>query len=170
MLSDGGFVKVYEGVLRDNTKLGCWKRSTDYESPDRDAVFEREVEMISVAIHRNLSRLIGFCPTPTERLLVYPFMQNLHTYHYNSKTHSCSSSILKAHLSRLMLVWDLESRHLVSTLLHLPPYSNSQVPSSNSLISKLCYLLVQKMLMLAMSRLRTSGICSYFWSWKESHE
>ena len=126
--------------------------------------------MISVAIHRNLSRLIGFCTTPTERLLVYPFMQNLHTYHYNSKTHSCSSSILKAHLSRLMLVWDLESRHLVSTLLHLPPYSNSQVPSSNSLISKLCYLLVQKMLMLAMSKLRTSGICSYFWSWKESHE
>ncbi|KAG6385751.1 hypothetical protein SASPL_154632 [Salvia splendens] len=36
-----------------------------------------EVEMISVAVHRNLLRLIGFCTTPTERLLVYPFMQNL---------------------------------------------------------------------------------------------
>ncbi|KAF5960474.1 hypothetical protein HYC85_001683 [Camellia sinensis] len=33
--------------------------------------------MISVAVHRNLLRLIGFCSTPTERLLVYPFMQNL---------------------------------------------------------------------------------------------
>ena len=33
--------------------------------------------MISVAVHRNLLRLIGFCTTPTERLLVYPFMQNL---------------------------------------------------------------------------------------------
>ncbi|KAJ6305497.1 hypothetical protein OIU78_020936 [Salix suchowensis] len=33
--------------------------------------------MISVAVHRNLLRLIGFCTTTTERLLVYPFMQNL---------------------------------------------------------------------------------------------
>nr|AAL24326.1 receptor-like protein kinase [Arabidopsis thaliana]AAP13417.1 At5g65240 [Arabidopsis thaliana] len=33
--------------------------------------------MISVAVHRNLLRLIGFCTTQTERLLVYPFMQNL---------------------------------------------------------------------------------------------
>jgi hypothetical protein len=53
------------------------KRLTDYESPGGDAAFQREVEMISVAVHRNLLRLIGFCTTPTERLLVYPFMQNL---------------------------------------------------------------------------------------------
>ncbi|MFQ6660539.1 hypothetical protein Gotur_029017 [Gossypium turneri] len=33
--------------------------------------------MISVAVHRNLLRLIGFCTTPTERLLVYPYMPNL---------------------------------------------------------------------------------------------
>ncbi|KAK9096578.1 hypothetical protein Sjap_022075 [Stephania japonica] len=39
--------------------------------------FPREVELISVAVHRNLLRLIGFCTTPSERLLVYPFMQNL---------------------------------------------------------------------------------------------
>jgi hypothetical protein len=37
----------------------------------------REVELISFAVHRNLLRLIGFCTTQTERLLVYPFMQNL---------------------------------------------------------------------------------------------
>ncbi|KAF2293033.1 hypothetical protein GH714_035552 [Hevea brasiliensis] len=42
-----------------------------------DAAFQREVEMISVAVHRNLLRLIGFCTTPSERLLVYPFMPNL---------------------------------------------------------------------------------------------
>ncbi|KAK4857761.1 hypothetical protein QYF36_005917 [Acer negundo] len=39
--------------------------------------FQREVEMICVAVHRNLLRLIGFCTTPTERLLVYPYMKNL---------------------------------------------------------------------------------------------
>lgn len=32
--------------------------------------------MIGVAVHRNLLNLIGFCATPSERLLVYPFMAN----------------------------------------------------------------------------------------------
>lgn len=35
-----------------------------------------QVEMISMAVHRNLLRLRGFCMTPTERLLVYPYMPN----------------------------------------------------------------------------------------------
>ncbi|KAH7565691.1 hypothetical protein JRO89_XS08G0001300 [Xanthoceras sorbifolium] len=76
VLGQGGFGKVYKGVLGDNTKVAV-KRLTDFESPGGDAAFQREVEMISVAVHRNLLRLIGFCTTPTERLLVYPFMQNL---------------------------------------------------------------------------------------------
>ena len=29
-----------------------------------------------MAVHRNILRLRGFCITPTERLLVYPFMPN----------------------------------------------------------------------------------------------
>lgn len=76
VLGQGGFGKVYKGVLSDNTKIAV-KRLTDYESPGGEAAFQREVEMISVAVHRNLLRLIGFCTTATERLLVYPFMQNL---------------------------------------------------------------------------------------------
>ncbi|CAI9758224.1 unnamed protein product [Fraxinus pennsylvanica] len=76
VLGQGGFGKVYKGVLTDNSKVAV-KRLTDFESPGGDTAFQREVEMISVAVHRNLLRLIGFCTTPTERLLVYPFMQNL---------------------------------------------------------------------------------------------
>ncbi|KAL8472135.1 hypothetical protein ACS0TY_029377 [Phlomoides rotata] len=76
VLGQGGFGKVYKGVLCDNTKVAV-KRLTDFESPGGDIAFQREVEMISVAVHRNLLRLIGFCTTPTERLLVYPFMINL---------------------------------------------------------------------------------------------
>ncbi|GMH10829.1 hypothetical protein Nepgr_012670 [Nepenthes gracilis] len=76
VLGQGGFGKVYKGLLGDNTKIAV-KRLTDCESPGGDAAFQREVEMISVALHRNILRLIGFCTTPTERLLVYPFMQNL---------------------------------------------------------------------------------------------
>ncbi|XP_077224966.1 LRR receptor kinase SERK2-like isoform X2 [Tasmannia lanceolata] len=76
VLGQGGFGKVYKGVLADNTKIAV-KRLTDYASPGGEAAFLREVDMISVAVHRNLLRLIGVCTTPSERLLVYPFMQNL---------------------------------------------------------------------------------------------
>uniref|UniRef100_A0A0D9VXY4 non-specific serine/threonine protein kinase n=1 Tax=Leersia perrieri TaxID=77586 RepID=A0A0D9VXY4_9ORYZ len=76
VLGQGGFGKVYKGALPDGTKIAV-KRLTDYESPGGEAAFLREVELISVAVHRNLLRLIGFCTTQTERLLVYPFMQNL---------------------------------------------------------------------------------------------
>ncbi|KAK1616735.1 hypothetical protein QYE76_022252 [Lolium multiflorum] len=76
VLGQGGFGKVYKGVLPDGTKIAV-KRLTDYERPGGEDAFLREVELISVAVHRNLLRLIGFCTTQTERLLVYPFMQNL---------------------------------------------------------------------------------------------
>ncbi|KAL5992874.1 LRR receptor kinase SERK2 [Asimina triloba] len=76
VIGQGGFGKVYKGLLSDNTKVAV-KRLTDYHNPGGEAAFLREVELISVAVHRNLLRLIGFCTTPSERILVYPFMQNL---------------------------------------------------------------------------------------------
>jgi hypothetical protein len=76
VLGQGGFGKVYKGVLGDNTKVAV-KRLTDYNSPGGEAAFLREVEMISVAVHRNLLRLIGFCISSSERLLVYPYMESL---------------------------------------------------------------------------------------------
>lgn len=63
---------------------------------------------------------------------------------------SCSSLILKAHLPLLKLVWDLESRHLVSIMLLLPPYSNRIIPSINSLINRHWCQVVQKMLVTFM--------------------
>ncbi|XXG86703.1 hypothetical protein AAC387_Pa11g1547 [Persea americana] len=76
IIGQGGFGKVYRGVLSDNTKLAV-KRLTDYHNPGGEAAFLREVELISVAVHKNLLRLLGVCTTPSERILVYPFMQNL---------------------------------------------------------------------------------------------
>ncbi|XP_059317412.1 probable LRR receptor-like serine/threonine-protein kinase At5g63710 isoform X1 [Lycium ferocissimum] len=76
IIGQGGFGKVYKGYLSDNTKVAV-KRLTDYHNPGGEAAFLREVQLISVAVHRNLLHLIGFCITSSERILVYPFMQNL---------------------------------------------------------------------------------------------
>ncbi|XP_010521401.1 PREDICTED: probable LRR receptor-like serine/threonine-protein kinase At5g63710 [Tarenaya hassleriana] len=76
LIGQGGFGKVYRGVLPDKTKVAV-KRLADYFSPGGEAAFQREIQLISVAVHKNLLRLIGFCTTFSERILVYPYMENL---------------------------------------------------------------------------------------------
>lgn len=66
---------MYKGVLQDGTVVAV-KRLRDGNAVGGEIQFQTEVEMISLAVHRNLLRLYGFCMTPTERLLVYPYMPN----------------------------------------------------------------------------------------------
>ncbi|XP_066337393.1 LRR receptor kinase SERK2-like isoform X3 [Miscanthus floridulus] len=78
VLGKGGFGKVYKGVLPgpNSIKIAV-KRLLNVDSREGEMAFLREVELISIAVHKNILRLTGFCTTPTERLLVYPFMENL---------------------------------------------------------------------------------------------
>ncbi|KAL5582037.1 hypothetical protein UlMin_014479 [Ulmus minor] len=75
ILGKGGFGNVYKGTLYDGTIVAV-KRLKDGSALGGEIQFQTEVEMISLAVHRNLLRLYGFCITPTERLLVYPYMSN----------------------------------------------------------------------------------------------
>ncbi|XP_061342534.1 BRASSINOSTEROID INSENSITIVE 1-associated receptor kinase 1-like [Gastrolobium bilobum] len=75
LLGTGGFGKVYKGRLA-NGSLVAVKRLKEERTQGGELQFQTEVEMISMAVHRNLLRLRGFCATTTERLLVYPFMVN----------------------------------------------------------------------------------------------
>ncbi|KAK7368780.1 hypothetical protein VNO80_10810 [Phaseolus coccineus] len=74
-IGSGGFGKVYKGRLT-NGDLVAVKRLNQERIRGEEKQFQTEVEIISMAVHRNLLRLIGFCMTTTERLLVYPFMVN----------------------------------------------------------------------------------------------
>lgn len=86
ILGQGGFGVVYRGCLRNGTLVAV-KRLKD---PDvtGEVQFQTEVELIGLAVHRNLLRLYGFCMTSKERLLVYPYMPNgsvadrLREYHH----------------------------------------------------------------------------------------
>ncbi|GAV74996.1 Pkinase domain-containing protein/LRRNT_2 domain-containing protein/LRR_8 domain-containing protein [Cephalotus follicularis] len=75
ILGAGGFGNVYKGKLGDGTMVAV-KRLKDVTGIFGDSQFQTELEMISLAVHRNLLRLIGYCATHNERLLVYPYMSN----------------------------------------------------------------------------------------------
>ncbi|XP_028773178.1 BRASSINOSTEROID INSENSITIVE 1-associated receptor kinase 1-like [Neltuma alba] len=75
ILGVGGFGRVYKGRLADGSLVAV-KRLKEERTHGEDVQFQTEMEMISMAVHRNLLRLLGFCSTPTERLLVYPLMVN----------------------------------------------------------------------------------------------
>lgn len=75
ILGSGGFGVVYKGRLNNGTVVAV-KRLKDYNAVGGEIQFQTEVELISLAVHRNLLRLWGFCSTENERLLVYPYMPN----------------------------------------------------------------------------------------------
>ncbi|KAE8675849.1 Protein NSP-INTERACTING KINASE 1 [Hibiscus syriacus] len=75
LLGSGGFGNVYKGKLGDSTLVAV-KRLKDLTGSFGESQFRTELEMISLAVHRNLLRLIGYCATSNERLLVYPYMSN----------------------------------------------------------------------------------------------
>ncbi|XP_074279084.1 BRASSINOSTEROID INSENSITIVE 1-associated receptor kinase 1-like [Silene latifolia] len=76
ILGRGGFGKVYKGRLADGSLVAVKRLKEERTQGAGELQFQTEVEMISMAVHRNLLRLRGFCMTPTERLLVYPYMAN----------------------------------------------------------------------------------------------
>ncbi|KAL8519107.1 hypothetical protein ACS0TY_010154 [Phlomoides rotata] len=75
ILGKGGFGVVYKGRLNNGTIVAV-KRLKDYNAVGGEIQFQTEIELISLAVHRNLLRLWGCCSTENERLLIYPYMSN----------------------------------------------------------------------------------------------
>ncbi|KAL4580879.1 hypothetical protein LXL04_017085 [Taraxacum kok-saghyz] len=74
ILNQGESGKFYEGLLADNSLVAV--KRFEMEGKDGEHEFQNEVEITGMTVHRNLIQPIGFCMTPTERLLVYPYMAN----------------------------------------------------------------------------------------------
>ncbi|KAI3802851.1 hypothetical protein L1987_30996 [Smallanthus sonchifolius] len=74
VLGEGGFGRVYSGVLEDGTKVAVKVLKRDDQQGGRE--FLAEVEMLSRLHHRNLVRLIGICVEERNRCLVYELIPN----------------------------------------------------------------------------------------------
>ncbi|KAH9603818.1 hypothetical protein KSS87_013337 [Heliosperma pusillum] len=73
-LGRGGFGVVYKGTL-SNGKLIAVKRLSANLS-QREKEFKTEILIVAKLQHRNLLRLLGFCYTEQEKLLVYEYAAN----------------------------------------------------------------------------------------------
>ncbi|KAI9192028.1 hypothetical protein LWI28_017146 [Acer negundo] len=74
VLGEGGFGRVYSGVLEDGTKAAVKVLKRDDQQGGRE--FLAEVEMLSRLHHRNLVKLIGICIEEHARCLVYELIPN----------------------------------------------------------------------------------------------
>ncbi|VFQ68297.1 unnamed protein product [Cuscuta campestris] len=75
VLGEGGFGRVYHGILEDNSEVAV-KLLTRDNNQNGDREFIAEVEMLSRLHHRNLVKLIGICIEDWTRCLVYELVPN----------------------------------------------------------------------------------------------
>ncbi|KAJ6355334.1 hypothetical protein OIU77_005840 [Salix suchowensis] len=135
ILGAGGFGNVYKGKLGDGTVMAV-KRLKDLTGTSGESQFQTELEMISLAVHRNLLRLIGYCATHNERLLVYPYMSN--------------GSVASRLRVKPALDWNTRKRIAIGTargLLYLheqcnPKIIHRDVKAANVLLDEFCEAVV----------------------------
>ncbi|TMW83570.1 hypothetical protein EJD97_001323 [Solanum chilense] len=91
-IGEGGFGKVYRGVLRDGTKVALKRHNRD--SLQSIEEFETEIEILSFCSHPHLVSLIGFCDERNEMILIYDYMENgnLKSHLYGSDLPTMSMS------------------------------------------------------------------------------
>ncbi|XP_043704517.1 receptor-like serine/threonine-protein kinase ALE2 isoform X2 [Telopea speciosissima] len=74
ILGEGGFGRVYKGILDDGINVAVKVLKRDDQQGGRE--FLAEVEMLSRLHHRNLVKLIGICTEDNIRCLVYELIPN----------------------------------------------------------------------------------------------
>ncbi|XP_076926382.1 G-type lectin S-receptor-like serine/threonine-protein kinase SD2-5 [Bidens hawaiensis] len=101
-LGQGGFGSVYEGVLKDGTRLAV-KQLEGIGQGKKE--FRAEVSIIGGIHHHHLVRLKGFCTEGLHRLLVYEYMAN----------GSLDRWIFKKNKTEFLLDWDTRYNIAVGT-------------------------------------------------------
>ncbi|CAL9087938.1 unnamed protein product [Musa acuminata var. zebrina] len=76
IVGEGGFGRVFKGVLSDGTAVAIKKLSSGGHQGDKE--FLVEVEMLSRLHHRNLVKLVGYCGSrdSSQNLLCYELVPN----------------------------------------------------------------------------------------------
>ncbi|KEH18250.1 probable LRR receptor-like serine/threonine-protein kinase At1g05700 isoform X1 [Medicago truncatula] len=74
VIGEGGFGKVYVGILQDHTQVAVKILSTSSNQGYKE--FQSEAQLLMVVHHRNLVSLIGYCDEDEIKALIYEYMAN----------------------------------------------------------------------------------------------
>ncbi|WJX86291.1 hypothetical protein P8452_68620 [Trifolium repens] len=80
IIGEGGFGKVYLGVLKDHTQVAVKILSPSSMQGYKE--FQSEAQLLLIVHHRNLVSLIGFCDEGETKALIYEYMANGNLQHY----------------------------------------------------------------------------------------
>nr|XP_029151503.1 receptor-like protein kinase At3g21340 [Arachis hypogaea] len=85
IIGEGGFGKVYLGLLQDHTQVAVKLLSVSSRQGYKE--FQSEVELHSSIRHRNLVSLVGYCDEGEIKALIYEYMANGNLHRHLSKQH-----------------------------------------------------------------------------------
>ncbi|MCI05470.1 receptor-like protein kinase [Trifolium medium] len=74
IIGEGGFGKVYVGILQDHTQVAVKLLSPSSMQGYKE--FQSEAQLLTVVHHRNLVSLIGYCDEGEIKALIYEYMVN----------------------------------------------------------------------------------------------
>ncbi|KAE8646529.1 hypothetical protein Csa_016866 [Cucumis sativus] len=129
-IGEGGFGKVYLGVLSDKIQVAVKLLSASSRQGTKE--FKAEAEILTIVHHRNLVSLIGYCDEAENKALIYEFMAN-----GNLRKHlSDSSTTVLNWKQRLQIALDaaqgLEYLHNCCK----PPILHRDMKTSNILLNE----------------------------------
>ncbi|XP_024627941.1 probable LRR receptor-like serine/threonine-protein kinase At1g05700 isoform X2 [Medicago truncatula] len=74
VIGEGGFGKVYIGILHDRTQVAVKMLSKSSKQGYKE--FQSEAQLLMIVHHRNLVSLIGYCDEGEKKALIYEYMGN----------------------------------------------------------------------------------------------
>ncbi|XP_065626605.1 putative leucine-rich repeat receptor-like serine/threonine-protein kinase At2g19230, partial [Quercus suber] len=74
IVGEGGFGKVYLGILKDETKVAIKLLSPSSKQGYKE--FQAEAQLLMIVHHRNLVSLVGYCDEGEYKALIYEYMAN----------------------------------------------------------------------------------------------
>ncbi|KAM3395759.1 hypothetical protein P3S68_004765 [Capsicum galapagoense] len=107
-LGKGGFGSVYEGTLRNGTKIAV--KHLDGLGQLKES-FLREVKTVGGIHHINLVKLIGFCAEKSHRLLIYEYMVNGSLDRWIK--HEKQENGLTWNTSQKIIHWDIKPQNIL---------------------------------------------------------
>ncbi|CAL5195563.1 unnamed protein product [Lathyrus oleraceus] len=74
IIGEGGFGKVYIGILQDQTQVAVKRLSPSSMQGYKE--FQSEAQLLTIVHHKNLVSLIGYCDEGEIKALIYEYMAN----------------------------------------------------------------------------------------------